>query len=353
MQQLLTPIKTLARRRNNPMTENEPIDEDDDSGADSFTVTADLAGMRIDKALALAYPDFSRSRLKHLIDDGEVSVDGRVCLQPSHKTIVGQRVSLTVPEPVEALPQPENIPLDIIYEDNHLLVINKQVGLVVHPGAGHHTGTLVNALLYHCGDSLSGIGGVVRPGIVHRLDRDTSGLMVVAKNDAAHRGLSSQLADRSLSRTYMALVWKVPQVKGTVDRPIARHSTNRQKMAIPPQGGKSARTHYLRHDVFRDAVSLVQCDLETGRTHQIRVHMAAIGHPLLGDQLYGLQETAQRSLMNKAGYDPEIRDSVLAFPRQALHAAEIRFMHPATDEEMGFEAPLPEDFESLISLLNQ
>lgn len=335
------------------IADDEIVAGDEGVEEESFIVSEDLAGSRLDKALAILCPELSRSRLKGLIENGDVYVDERICLQSSHKVKKNQVISLSVPAPIEATPQPENIPLDIVYEDESLLVINKQAGLVVHPGAGHHSGTLVNALLYHCGDSLSGIGGVLRPGIVHRLDRDTTGLMVVAKSDVAHRGLSAQLADRSLSRTYLALVWKVPQVKGVIDKPIARQSSNRQKMGVPFHGGKEARTHYRRHAVYRDTVSLVQCDLETGRTHQIRVHMAAIGHPLLGDQLYGLQKTAETSLLNRAGYPEEVRDAVLGFPRQALHAAQIRFIHPVTDEEMTFDSDLPDDLSNLISLLEQ
>jgi 23S rRNA pseudouridine1911/1915/1917 synthase len=328
-------------------------DGDHVNGEETFVVDDDHDDMRLDKLLTEWCPEFSRTRLKGLIEDGDVTIDGRVCEQASFKVSRGQKITLIVPEPVEANPQPEDIPLDVVYEDESLLVINKPVGLVVHPGAGHHTGTLVNALLFHCGDSLSGIGGVVRPGIVHRLDRDTSGLMVVAKSDVAHRGLSAQLADRSLSRTYFALVWKVPQVKGVVDKPIARHSTNRQRMVVPMMGGKDARTHYHRHQVFHDTVSLVQCDLETGRTHQIRVHMASIGHPLVGDPVYGLQKNAATSLLNRGGYTPEVRDEILTFPRQALHAAQIRFIHPVTEEEMTFDAEPPADFEHLVSLLDQ
>ena len=329
------------------------VEEPEDDEAQSFTVRDDLDGMRMDKVLAILCPEQSRSRLKALIDEGEVMLDGKVCSKPSTAVEAAQIITLTIPPPVDAVPQPENIPLDIVYEDEDMLVINKQVGLVVHPGAGNWTGTLVNALLYHCGDTLSGIGGVVRPGIVHRLDRDTSGLMVVAKNDTAHRGLSDQLADRSLSRTYLALVWKIPMVKGFVDKPITRHPTNRQKMHVPFQGGREARTHYRRLKTFHEAASLVECELESGRTHQIRVHMESIGHPLVGDPVYGLQKTGKQSLLKKAGYPEEMQEIVLNFPRQALHAVRIRFIHPITDEEMEFEVDPPEDLKALISIFDQ
>lgn len=325
----------------------------DDEGGEtqSLTVPDELAGDRIDKALAFLYPSLSRSRLKALIEEGEVMVNDKPCTTASQKVLPGQVIAVNVPDPVEAIPQPENIPLDIVYEDESLLVINKQAGLVVHPGAGNWTGTLVNALLYHCGDTLSGIGGVLRPGIVHRLDKDTTGLMVVAKSDVAHRGLSAQLADRSLSRTYIAVAWKVAPMKGVVDKPIARHAIQRQRMTIPPKGGREARTHYQRLEVYRDVASGVQCELETGRTHQIRVHLSAIGHPLIGDTLYGLQENAQYSLLRKAGYEEDVQKAVVGFPRQALHAAAISFIHPVTEEEMGFESELPDDMTRLIEML--
>jgi len=327
-------------------------DEGDDA-LSSFIIPDHLDGERLDKALVALCPDHSRTRLKNLIDDGGVWIDEKSCTQPSFRIQAGQVIILQVPDPSEGIPQAENIPINIVYEDDDLLVIDKQAGLVVHPGAGNWTGTLVNALLYHCGDRLSGIGGVIRPGIVHRLDRDTTGLMVVAKNDLAHRGLSDQLADRSLSRTYQALVWDVTNPKGVVDKPIIRSSGNRQKMTVAFSGGKEARTHYRREHVFKDAISLVRCDLETGRTHQIRVHMNAIGHPLIGDATYGLQPTGQTSRMRKAGFEPQVIEAVTDFPRQALHAAHLRFIHPTTDEDMGFDSALPEDFKGLISLLNQ
>lgn len=332
---------------------NSAMEEDQDGGDETFIVPDDLSSVRLDKALAVLCPEMSRSRLKVLIESGDVFLDGKVCADASLKVMTGQEISLTVPPPVSAQPQAEDIPLTIVHEDAHLLVIDKPAGLVVHPGAGNWTGTLVNALLHHCGDTLSGIGGVIRPGIVHRLDKDTSGLMVVAKTDAAHRGLAAQLEDRSLSRTYSALVWKVTPPKGTVDKPIARHANSRMKMTVPTKGGREARTHYRRMAVYRDAVSFIECDLETGRTHQIRVHMSAIGHPLLGDPLYGMQATGQRSLLRKAGYGAETVERVLGFPRQALHAARIRFIHPVTEEEMAFESLLPQDFIGLVTALEE
>lgn len=329
-------------------------EDDDTQDGDTQTIADDQHGLRLDRALALLYPAHSRTWLKALIDAGEVMLDGAPCTQPSLKVAAGQCVSLHLPPPVDAVPQPEKIPLSVVYEDDDLLVIDKPAGLVVHPGAGHWTGTLVNALLHHCGDSLSGIGGVVRPGIVHRLDRDTTGLMVVAKNDAAHRGLSAQLADRSLSRTYQALVWGLPPAKGVVDKPIARSAANRQKMAIAMPGhGRDARTHYRTLRGFGTVLAWVECDLETGRTHQIRVHMASIRHPLVGDPVYGLQSTAQAAQMKKAGYSPSVAQTIATFPRQALHAVHLRFIHPATGVEMGFDSPLPEDLVGLLSLLNQ
>jgi 23S rRNA pseudouridine1911/1915/1917 synthase len=234
-----------------------------------------------------------------------------------------------------------------------MLVINKAVGMVVHPGAGNQNGTLVSALLYHCGDSLSGISGVKRPGIVHRLDKDTSGLMVAAKNDRAHNGLAAQLLDRSLSRLYQALVWKEPTpIKGSVNAAIGRDQKNRLKMAVRARAsGREAITHYLREETFNGVAALVACRLETGRTHQIRVHMQHLGHPLIGDQLYGLPQQEQRSLLNRGGYEEDVREAILAFPRQALHAAGIHFIHPVTGEAMEFEADLPPDLQELLDRL--
>ncbi|MEM7651462.1 MAG: RluA family pseudouridine synthase, partial [Pseudomonadota bacterium] len=303
-----------------------------------FVVNEARSGMRLDKALAGMAPEFSRSRLQGLIQQGALTLNGLPCDDASRKVNAGHVIELVVPPPEEAEPVAEDIPLDVVYEDEHLLVINKQVGMVVHPGAGNQTGTLVNALLHHCGDSLSGISGVLRPGIVHRLDKDTSGLMVVAKSDAAHKGLAAQLEDRSLSRVYEALVLKVPvPIKGSVDMPIGRDPRNRLKMSIRGRNGKEARTHYLVKEKYGDALSLVECKLESGRTHQIRVHMEAIKHPLIGDQFYGPQDTAVRGAMKKAGYEEGVIDEILAFSRQALHAKALSFVHPITGKTVSFE----------------
>jgi 23S rRNA pseudouridine1911/1915/1917 synthase len=325
--------------------------ENEEDG-DASVLTVETGG-RLDKVLADLVGDVSRSRLKNLIVDGQVTLNGITCADASRKVAPGDEISLTIPEAVEALPQPENIPLDIVYEDDDMLVINKAVGMVVHPGAGNQNGTLVSALLHHCGDSLSGINGVKRPGIVHRLDKDTSGLMVAAKNDRAHNGLAAQLLDRSLSRLYQALVWKEPTpIKGSINAAIGRDQKNRLKMSVRARAsGREAITHYLREETFNGVASLVACRLETGRTHQIRVHMQHLGHPLLGDQLYGLPQQEQRSLLNRGGYGEETRDAVLAFPRQALHAAGIHFIHPVTGDAMEFEADLPPDMQELLDKL--
>lgn len=332
--------------------ENTEIEFTEESGLLTCVTAAEDNGERLDKVLAVRFPDLSRSRLKALVLEGEVSVNDEICRDPSRKMKEGVVLSLAVPPPVESTPEPENIPLEIVYEDEALLVINKQAGLVVHPGAGNWSGTLVNALLYHCGDTLSGIGGVRRPGIVHRLDKDTTGLMVVAKSDLAHQALSAQLADRTLGRHYKALVWGRPQLsKGSVDQPIGRHPAARLKMAVNRKNGREAVTHYTVDDHYGEAASLLDCRLESGRTHQVRVHMAYIKHPLLGDPLYGLQDNAATSLLKRSGYGEEVVEDILAFPRQALHAWKLHFLHPLQDEEMTFEAPLPDDMLRLISVL--
>lgn len=303
---------------------------------------------RLDRAIADQLPDVSRARIQSFIEKGRVEIAGKIERKSSLKVGGGQGIILSMPPAVDDTPKAQNIPLDIVYEDDDLLVINKSVGMVVHPAVGNFDGTLVNALLFHCGESLSGIGGVKRPGIVHRLDKETSGLMVVAKHDKAHQGLSNQLQDKSLYRLYKAFTWKVPTiVKGKVDLPVGRHSSNRLKMAIQKSSGRDAVTHYHARTNFHDIISLFECRLETGRTHQIRVHMQHIKHPLIGDPLYGLPEQEGRSLLKKAGYEPNIIEEITKFPRQALHAAEIGFIHPVSDEEMHFKSDYPQDLFNL------
>ena len=318
------------------------------------TVPPEAAGERLDKALVSLCPGFSRSRLQGLIAAGELYLNGTPCDNSARKVKAGDQILLALPDLEEADPQPQDIPLDIVFEDEHLLVINKAAGMVVHPAAGNPDGTLVNALLFHCGDSLSGINGVKRPGIVHRLDKDTSGLMIVAKNDHAHHALSAQLQDRSLSRLYLALVMGVPlPPQGTVETLMGRHPTNRLRMAVVKKGGKDAITHYKVRQAFHETLALVECRLATGRTHQIRVHMESLGHPLIGDPLYGPQPTILHARLRKGGYVGEGAAAIAAFSRQALHATAIKFIHPATQEQLSFEAGLPQDFSGLIDLACQ
>lgn len=335
---------------------DDPIADDEEGGGDILEaiVTADQAGQRADKGLAALCADLSRTRIQALIDGGQVSINGAVLDSASRKLAEGDAVRIILPAPVPSVPEAEDIPIEVVYEDEDLLVVDKAAGMVVHPGAGNWNGTLVNALLHHCAGSLSGIGGVTRPGIVHRLDKDTSGLMIVAKNDKAHRHLAAQLADRSLSRTYFAVVLGVPvPLKGVIDRAIGRDKSSRLKMSATGTGLRTARTHYLVTERFGDACALVQCALETGRTHQIRVHMQLLGHPLIGDPVYGPQRTALAAKLKKEGYPPAIIEEICAFPRQALHAAAINFIHPRTGDEMEFEAGPPEDFFNLLKLLEK
>ncbi|MDO8877670.1 MAG: RluA family pseudouridine synthase [Pseudolabrys sp.] len=329
---------------------------------ESVTILPEEAGGRLDRVLAARIPALSRSRLKALILGGQVAIDGRTILDPSADVKSGGVVSVNLPPPEEATPQGEAIPLDIVYEDDQLIVIDKPKDLVVHPSAGHASGTLVNALIAHCGDSLSGIGGVKRPGIVHRLDKDTTGLMVVAKNDRAHRHLSKQFADKlesGLQRGYLAVVWGAPdRPKGTIDAPLDRSAINREKQAVR-EGGRDAVTHWeMREryesregkDAGKDAGkpigSLLACMLETGRTHQIRVHLAHIGHPIMGDETYATGfKTKGARLTQKA------RAALEALGRQALHAAVLGFTHPVSGETLRFEAPLPADMARLVEAL--
>ena len=299
------------------------------------------AGWRLDRALADAVPTLSRERLKALIRGGAVEAEGKALRDPALKVRGEEAIRVAVPEPAPAHNEPQDIPLTIIFEDEHLLVIDKPAGLVVHPAAGNFDGTLVNALLHHCGGSLSGIGGVARPGIVHRIDKDTSGLLVVAKTDVAHEGLAKQFAAHSIDRRYLAIVNGVPKVKqGAVEAPLARSAANRKKIAIVEGGrGKRAVTHWRRLDVLKDA-ALVECRLETGRTHQVRVHMASIGHPLVGDPVYGRAGKTHGKILKE-----------LQFQRQALHAAELGFTHPATKHRLSFTSPMPPDMQELFNAL--
>lgn len=325
-----------------------------DANHRSFTVDTQELGERLDRLFSLRYSDLSRSRFKDLIKAGNAAVDGVTNMEPNYRVQPGETIEITIPEPEPALPRAESIPLDIIYEDDALIVINKPAGLVVHPAAGNWNGTLVNALIAHCGDSLSGIGGVKRPGIVHRLDKETSGVMVVAKTDRAHRGLTEQFAahgaDGKLDRVYVALVWGVLQRRaGVIDAALERSSSNRQKMAVVRTGGRHAVTHYRETDRLprppeSPLVSLVECRLETGRTHQIRVHLAHIGHPVLGDRTYGSGFAASASKLS-----PEAAQALTALGRQALHATMLGFEHPVTGEKMRFESPVPDDFQTLLT----
>ncbi len=311
-----------------------------------------LAGGRLDRILADQVNELSRSRIKALLLDGQVRLNGQTIRDPSYRVKPGDAFEVTIPPPTAATPVPQDIPLDIVFEDDDLIVINKPAGMVVHPGAGTPDGTLVNALLAHCGDSLSGIGGVARPGIVHRIDKDTSGVLVVAKNDAAHQGLSAQFEAHTVERTYQALVWgDVRKLRGTIEGNIARAPHNRKKMALVKFGGRHAITHYKvlkRFGPPGDAlVTLLTCNLETGRTHQIRVHMTQFGHALIGDSLYG----RPRKLGKLSVSDP-IRTALTAFGRQALHAASLGFVHPTTQEHISFKAELPSDFSALLAALD-
>jgi 23S rRNA pseudouridine1911/1915/1917 synthase len=333
----------------------------------SIVVAAAETGERLDRVLARHVADVSRTRLKALIEAGAVALDGRTIRDPSHRVNCGAAIVVDVPEPEPAKPKPEPIPLKVVYEDADIIVIDKPQNLVVHPAAGHWTGTLVNALIAHCGDSLSGIGGERRPGIVHRLDKDTTGLMVVAKNDRAHRALAAQFADHGRSgepfeRTYLALVWGAPdRPHGVIDKPLDRHPKSRDRMAVR-QGGREAVTHWQVLERFAAAkpsrrtgkgekpetpvASLLACRLETGRTHQIRVHLAAIGHPVMGDPVYGGGFRTKTALL-----PPDAQAALEALGRQALHAHILAVKHPSTGEILTFRSELPPDLARLRSAL--
>lgn len=319
------------------------------------TVGGDEGSTRLDRVLAVLRPELSRSRLKALILAGSVTAKGSPVRDPAYHVATGDAITIDVPEAVAPEPQGEDIALDITYEDDDIIVIDKPKGLVVHPAAGHETGTLVNALIAHCGASLSGIGGVRRPGIVHRLDKDTTGLMVVAKNDRAHASLTAQFADHGrtgpMRRGYMAFIWGVPnRQRGTVDAPIDRHVYAREKMAVR-DSGREAITHWELSHVFngrdgKPVASLLACQLETGRTHQIRVHLSHIGHPLLGDAVYGSHFKTKAGQLGTQG-----KEALTSLGRQALHAYLLTLEHPRTGELLHWEAPLPKDLLLLRSAL--
>ena len=295
----------------------------------ALTLTADRAGERADSLLCRLVPGLTRSGAQRLLERGAVTLDGR-SVRKNDRPAPGQVLEVLLPDPQPIAVLPQNIPLDVIYEDGDVIVVNKPVGLVVHPAPGHPDGTLVNALLYHCKNSLSGINGELRPGIVHRIDRDTSGLIIAAKNDRAHLALAAQLQDHSLARTYEAVaLGGLPEERGTVNAPIGRHPVDRKKMAIDRRNGREAVTHWsvlARYPGYTH----VECRLETGRTHQIRVHLASIGHPLLGDTVYG----AKKPVPGLAG--------------QCLHARRLRFSHPSTGEPVELECPLPDWFQEIL-----
>ena len=306
----------------------------------SVIVAPDMAGWRLDRALAALVPTLSRERLKALISAGHVE-DGGLTRDPARKVRPDEAFTVSIPAPTPAHNVAQDIPLHIVFEDDHLLVIDKPAGLVVHPAAGNFDGTLVNALLHHCAGRLSGIGGVARPGIVHRIDKDTSGLMVVAKTDRAHEGLARQFANHSIERRYTAIAsGLLLRDAGTVEAPLARSPQNRKKIAIVAEGrGKRAVTHYRLIERLKDA-SLIECRLETGRTHQIRVHMESLGHPLIGDPVYGRARPAHAAILKQ-----------LDFTRQALHAALIGFIHPVDRKKLAFESIIPDDLQQLFSAL--
>lgn len=299
----------------------------------TFFIDEESNGTRIDRVLSLLLAESSRSYIQKLIEKGNVTVDGQTCTSKKYKVSSGQQVDLLMPPPENLSVEPENIPLDIVYEDEDVLVVNKPRGMVVHPAAGNYTGTLVNAVLYHCGERLSSINGVIRPGIVHRIDKDTSGLLMIAKNNMAHESLSAQLAEHSITRRYTALVYhNLTEDEGTVDAPIGRDPKNRLRMAVTSLNSKRAVTHWKVLERF-GRYTLIEARLETGRTHQIRVHMAYIHHPLVGDMVYGPKK------------QPLTEDG------QLLHARVLGFVHPRTGEYMEFQRPLPPEFTAVLQKL--
>ena len=316
----------------------------------SVSSSAADVGTRLDRLLAAALAELSRSRIKALIEAGRVTAGGATLSDPSYRVKSGQTFAIFVPEAAAAKPEAQAIPLVVAYEDAELIVIDKPAGLVVHPAPGNPDRTLVNALLAHCGDSLSGIGGVRRPGIVHRIDKDTSGLMVVAKTDRAHAALAEQFAAHSIRRAYDAVVRGVPRPRrGRIEGPIGRNPRNRKKMAVVRRGGKPAVTHYRVLKAYGESASLVECRLETGRTHQIRVHMASLGHPIVGDPLYGRGSRTRRG--GRQRKDSGADAPLPALPRQALHAKQLGFEHPVSGEQHDYISQFPFDINGLLEKL--
>ena len=342
-----TPITTTSIL--SPLTDPLPEIPANPDGAETITVAAgpEAAGGRIDRFLAEAIGSLSRSRVKALIVGGQVARDGRTLTDPSEAVRAGGRYAVRIPAAVAARPLPQAIPLDILFEDAELIVLDKRAGLVVHPAPGNLDGTLVNALLAHAGEDLPGIGGEKRPGIVHRLDKDTSGVMVVAKTERAHRTLSAAFAARDLERDYLALAWGLPMPPaGEIEGAIGRHPAERKRMAVVARGGKPALTRYATERAWGAGCALLRCRLATGRTHQIRVHLAERGHPLVGDPVYLRRIPAAARLLPA----PQ-RAALLAFPRQALHAATLGFRHPVSGAALRFASPLPADLRGLLALL--
>ena len=338
----------LTENHNTTSTEPRPLDGEAGEGVIRLSVADDEKKWRLDKFLARRLPHFSRSRLQGLIGAGHVVLEDAVVDNANHRLKPSQVVRLTLPPAQEATPVAQKIPLDLVFEDAHLLVVNKPPGLVVHPAPGNPDRTLVNALLYHCGDSLPGIGGVKRPGIVHRLDKDTSGLMVVAKTQCCHQGLAALFARHDIERCYHALVWGVPRpCVGTVAGAIGRNPGNRKKMAVVATGGKPAVTHYkVLQSLARGSVAHLECRLETGRTHQIRVHMTHHGTPLLADPVYGNQSLARQKFFSDAA-----KAQMAQFRRQALHAKTLGFVHPITGATHFFDSSLADDLQNLLETL--
>ncbi|TPW36823.1 RluA family pseudouridine synthase [Oecophyllibacter saccharovorans] len=327
---------------------SSPASNSAESVRHRLTANASQTGQRADRVLAEAIGTLSRSRVKSLIESGCLSCDGQIRTDPALALRAGMELVLEVPPAAPARPLPENIPLTILYEDRDLLVLDKPPGLVVHPAPGNETGTLVNALLAHCGPEFEGIGGEKRPGIVHRLDKDTSGVMVVAKTPLAHQALSDAFATRDIERAYQALAWGVLPPQGEFDGAIGRDKRDRKRMTVVSKGGKHALTRFKTLETFHDSASLVECRLATGRTHQIRVHLSQAGHPLMGDPVY-----LRRIPGAARGLPREGREAALDFPRQALHAATLGFKHPRTGEMLRFSSPLPEDFRILMEKLKE